>query len=636
MPVPADDFSEETGGRSEALHPSPSRILLVTLALVVGSTLWVAARAPTGDVSLWPWAIAQCVIVSLGSWLLHASMRQARRLARLEALRSRRLLERLTVATQSAGMCGWEYDFVRRRITWLDLGPGSTQMSEEQMQIAGQSLLEQVLPEDLQQAIAQRDAATRCGAPTCSTRCRMRRPDGTLRDVQVYMRFFYDMNGRRLRVLGANLDVTDSQRRERELEALSIRFEVATRAARAGVWEWQEADECLWWNDMMYAIYGCDPATFKPYIGSVISMIHAEDLPLAQAAWENALHRSGYLNVQFRIQRPDGMIAYVTHYARVVTDAATRERRMVGITLDIGAQVAAEQRERQLQGKLREASRRSGMAEVATGVLHNVGNVLNSLGVATSTAQSRLRASPIERVTRVAELFEAQQEDLFRFLSSDPRGRQMPAYLRALGAQLARDAVALEQELQTLDGNLRYLREIVRAQQGFARADDAEESVDVRELIDTALILQGRDLKGVEIVREIDELPLVRTDRHRLLQIVVNFIANARDAVSSTGAGARRITLRAVTCADSQLEISVEDTGVGIPAHLLGRVWEFGFTTKTNGHGFGLHSAALTAQAMGGSVSAHSDGPGRGARFGVRIPIREDARGARPAMQASA
>ena len=608
--------------KPETLRPSPSRILLVTLALVIGSTLWVAARAPSGDVSLWPWAIAQCVIVTLSVWLLHGSLRQARRLALLEARRSRRLLERLSLATNTAGICCWEYDFVQQKVTWLDLGPGSSELTEEQMQIAGRSLLEQFLPEDLRAAVKARNAATRCGAPTCTVRGRLRHADGSLHDVQMHMRFFYDMNGRRLRVLGANLDVTDSQRRQRELEALSIRFEVATSAARAGVWEWQESDQRLWWNDTMYAIYGCDPDAFQPDMAAVTGMIHSDDRPLAEAAWDEALHQTGQLNAQCRIQRPDGLIAHVEHHARVVTDESTGQRRMVGITLDIGAQMAAEQRERQLQRRLREASHRSGMAEVATGVLHNVGNVLNSLGVAAATARSRLRASPVQRVARVGTLLEEHQAHLAAFLSEDSRGERMPEYLRALGAQLEKDVADAQHEIETLGGHLDYLREIVRAQQGFASADDTEESVDIAELIDTALALQGRELRGIEIVRESATLPEVRTQRYRLLQIVVNFIGNARDAVSTAPAGSRCITLRAALCDEAQLEISVQDTGVGIAPQLLGRVWEFGFTTKAHGHGFGLHSAAVSAQALGGSVSAYSAGQGRGARFSVRIPFR--------------
>ncbi|MGA8705979.1 MAG: PAS domain-containing protein [Steroidobacteraceae bacterium] len=573
---------------------------------------------------------------SLGvSWDVTSEVQAAERAARDAATQSQ-LLERLSVATQVAGLQCWEHDYVQQKITWLDLGPGSAALSQDELQAAGRALLDQFVPQDLRALFLLRDAATSRREPMISTHCRRRLADGLLHHVQVYVRFFYDANGVRQRGLGAILDVTESHQRQAELEALSIRFAVATRAAQAGVWEWQEESDGLWWNEMMYTIYGFSPATFKPDLSTVIGLIHTDDLALAQAAWENALHNSGQLHVQFRALRRDGTLAHLEQVATVVKDPDTAHRRLVGITLDVSQRVAAEQRERQLQKKLRETSHQSGMAEVATGVLHNVGNVLNSLGVAASTAQSRLKASQFNRVQRVSVLIEQHRGDLAAFLLRDPRGKRLPEYLQALGSQLEKDAGDINQEIETLNGHLQYLRQIVRAQQTFARVGENEELVDVRELIDTALALQGRDLKGVEVVRELAPLPEIQVDRYKLMQIVVNFVGNARDAVASAELPMRRITLRAAVSGE-QLEIAVEDTGVGIPAHQLRRVWEFGFTTKAQGHGFGLHSAAVAAQALGGSIAVHSDGPGQGACFSVRIPFKPaDAQPVAPAATQSA
>jgi C4-dicarboxylate-specific signal transduction histidine kinase len=142
----------------------------------------------------------------------------------------------------------------------------------------------------------------------------------------------------------------------------------------------------------------------------------------------------------------------------------------------------------------------------------------------------------------------------------------------------------------------------------------------MRELMETALTLKAQELKGVQIERAIDAIPDILTDRFKLLQIIVNFIANACDAMAANGAGARRIALRA-QLVDGQLEIAVDDNGVGIPADVLPRIWEFGFTTKAHGHGFGLHSSAVAAQQLGGSIAGNSPGPGLGATFRVTIPV---------------
>jgi two-component system NtrC family sensor kinase len=167
---------------------------------------------------------------------------------------------------------------------------------------------------------------------------------------------------------------------------------------------------------------------------------------------------------------------------------------------------------------------------------------------------------------------------------------------------------------------VQYLCEIVQAQQSFARVGGSEEAVNVRELVDTALTLKGQELNGVEIRREIALIPEILTDRYKLLQIIVNFIANACDAMAANGAGTRRLVVRAYML-QGQLEIAVEDSGTGIPPDLLPRIWEFGFTTKAHGHGFGLHTSAVAAQQLGGTIAADSGGAGMGACFRVNIPV---------------
>ena len=557
---------------------------------------------------------------SLGvSWDVTQEVEAAERAAR-DASKERQLRERLSVATQAAGLQSWEYDFKQSQVTWLDLGSEQGEPTPDAVHAAGKAMFDQILPEDLKAGIELTDAATKRRDPMMSMRSRRRDADGNLRYIQMYQRFIYDENGERLRALGANLDVTESYQRQAELEALSIRFGIATRAAKAGVWEWQEGSDKVWWNETMYAIYGLPVETFQPNLAAVVAMIHPDDLALADAAWNDALQESSPMHVQFRIIRPDASMVHLDSLAAVVTDSHTSQRRLVGIILDISERVAAEQRERLLQKQLREASHQSGMAEVATGVLHNVGNVLNSLGVASSTVQARLKSSQFDRVEKIAALLEAHRGALGDFLANDARGKRLPEYMIALGVQLKKDAESVQEEVDAISGHVQYLCEIVQAQQSYARVGGAEEAVNVRELVDAALTLKGQELNGVEIRREIAEMPEVWTDRYKLLQIVVNFIGNACDAMAAHGSGVRRMAIRAQVVR-GQLEITVEDSGIGIPADLLPRIWEFGFTTKEHGHGFGLHTSAVSAQQLGGTIAADSAGPGLGAVFRVKIPV---------------
>lgn len=552
------------------------------------------------------------------SWDITEEVEAAARAAR-DAAKERELLERLSVATHAAGLQCWEYDFGATALTWLDNDLTSGRTGSPSARELGEAQFALIFPEDLQEITRRSDAARARGEPMMSAMYRRSDPDGTTHYIQHYQRFFYDESGASTRALGANIDITESHRRQIELETLSVRFDIATRAAQAGVWEWEERTDEIWWSETMFAIYGVSPTTFRPTYSNVCKLIHPDDLVRAEAAWREAVSAS-VMHVEFRVIRSDGTIAHIDTLA-TMTELRAGERRLVGITLDISERVAAQQRERRLQKQLVEASHLSGMAEVATGVLHNVGNVLNSLGISASTAQAHLQIEPLERIERIAAMLDEHHSG--RLSSSSERWKLMPEYLRALSGQMRRDAEIVQHEVGAINGHVQYLREIVQAQQSFARVGGAEEAVNVRELIEGALRLKSQELNGTSIIRDIDAVSEVWTERYKLLQIIVNFVTNACDAMAAHASGERRMAVRA-RLENGELEIAVEDTGVGIPAELMQRIWEFGFTTKAHGHGFGLHSSAVAAQQLGGSVSAESAGAGKGARFAVKIPVRAE------------
>ncbi len=548
------------------------------------------------------------------SWDVTEEVEAAARAAR-DAAKVRDLLERLSVTTHAAGLQCWEYDFRNAELTWLDNDLGSDSTMGPSVQEVGDAQFALIFPEDLQEVTLKSKAARALREPMMSAIYRRSDPDGSVRYIQHYQRFFYDDEGIATRALGANIDITESYRRRVELEELSLRFDIATRAANAGVWDWDERTDEIWWNDNMYSIYGVPAATFRPTYGSVCALIHPDDLVHAESSWAEAMRSAHPLHVEFRVVRSDGTIVYLDTLAATLSDPHTSGRRLVGITVDISARVAAEQRERELQKQLVEASHHSGMAEVATGVLHNVGNVLNSLGISASTAQAHVQSSPFDRIERIAAMLDAAGNET----APDSRTKLISEYLRALSTQMRRDSEVVRHEIDAINGHVQYLREIIQAQQSFARVGGTEEAVNVRELVESALMLKSHELKGTAVTRDIPEMSKVWTDRYKLLQIIVNFITNACDAMAANGSAERRLAVRARQI-DAGIEIAVEDSGVGIPADLMERIWEFGFTTKPHGHGFGLHSSAVAAQQLGGTVSADSPGAGKGARFAVRLP----------------
>ncbi|MDM8348798.1 ATP-binding protein [Pseudomonas sp. sp1636] len=276
----------------------------------------------------------------------------------------------------------------------------------------------------------------------------------------------------------------------------------------------------------------------------------------------------------------------------------------------------------QLHKQLLEASRKAGMAEVATGVLHNVGNVLNSVNVSATLVADSISKSKVSGLLKAVALLQEHQLDLGTYLSSDPRGRLLPAYLSQLAEYLQADQEASVKELEFLRQNIDHIKEIVAMQQSFASESGVEESVDVRELLEDSLRMNLSSLSrhGVEVIREIDAVPPIMLDKHKVLQILVNLVSNARHACDDSERTDKRLTLR-LTSADGRVRLSVTDNGAGIAAENLTRIFNHGFTTRKGGHGFGLHSGALAAKELGGSLLAQSDGVGLGATFTLELPL---------------
>ena len=275
-----------------------------------------------------------------------------------------------------------------------------------------------------------------------------------------------------------------------------------------------------------------------------------------------------------------------------------------------------------MQGELVATARRAGRAEIATNVLHNVGNVLNSVNVSAGIIANTLRRSRAQGMSRALKMMVDHAGDLGHFLTADEKGRLLPAYLSGAAASLAQEQQTMLEELGHLTKSIDHIKDVVATQQSYAGGGSLVEPAQVAELAEDALRMNAGKLTRhkVAVIREFMDLPEVRLDRGRVLQILVNLIGNASQAMEDNGERARRIVLR-VSAGDARLRISVQDEGIGITADNLTRIFSHGFTTRAAGHGFGLPSCALAARQMGGTLCVHSDGPGRGATFTLELPL---------------
>ena len=272
--------------------------------------------------------------------------------------------------------------------------------------------------------------------------------------------------------------------------------------------------------------------------------------------------------------------------------------------------------------QLIDASRQAGMAEVATNVLHNVGNVLNSLNVSANMLGEQIERSRATGLARLVALLREHEHELGEYLLHDPRGRHVLTYLSQLSEHITHEREGNLRELTSLRTNIDHIKEIVSMQQSYSKVSGVKELLQPIDLLEDALRMNEGALHRheVRIVREFEPVPGINSEKHKILQILVNLLRNAKYACSESGRSDRCVTLRVVG-GPACVRISVADNGVGIAPENMTRIFAHGFTTRRDGHGFGLHSGALAARELGGSLQVFSDGPGRGATFVLELPI---------------
>ena len=379
-----------------------------------------------------------------------------------------------------------------------------------------------------------------------------------------------------------------------------------------------------------------DKADAVPDFGQVVSSFEmylnspSDIFVLARPSWWTSRHAFWLLSGLGLI-----LFAALAWIGSLRTQVGRRTRELHGVIEQ------HEQTEAQLQAEISErkrmeieiekthkalidTSRQAGMAEVATSVLHNVGNVLNSVNIASTIVGDNLRKSSCANLTKVVTLMNEHAPDLGTFITTDPKGRLIPSYLAQLAAHLDQERLATLSEVDGLRQNVEHIKEVVAMQQTYARVTGLTEVVQVAGLVDAALRADVAVLNcdDVKIVREVDPgVASITVDKHKAVQILVNLISNAKHACEDADRQEKLILVR-VRKDNQRVLISVGDNGVGIHQKNLTKIFSHGFTTRKDGHGFGLHSGALAAKELGGSLTAHSEGAGLGATFVLELPLQ--------------
>ncbi len=282
-----------------------------------------------------------------------------------------------------------------------------------------------------------------------------------------------------------------------------------------------------------------------------------------------------------------------------------------------------EEEKAKMQMRLVELSHKAGMSEVAAGVLHNVGNVLNSVNVSSGLVIEKIKESSALNFIKIADIIQENAPNFVDFISNDKRGKALPEYLIAFAKTLSSEHRAIITELENLNKNIDHIKNIISVQQTLTGKIEFIETLPVIDVVNQAIQVNDTAIKRhkIDIVIDCKENIVISLNRLKVLQILINLINNAKYAFAKIKDEKKKTIRVSVKKLENYVQIDVVDNGCGISKDNLNKIFQFGFTTKADGHGFGLHNSALTAKEMGGSLSLHSEGEGKGAAFSLMIPI---------------
>lgn len=312
----------------------------------------------------------------------------------------------------------------------------------------------------------------------------------------------------------------------------------------------------------------------------------------------------------------------------VVTQMYFGEDRMRAcIVRDISSRKETENRLQDAQYQLLDAAHKSGMAEMATGVLHNIGNILNSVNVSVEEVARVARTSKVVGLEKANTMVKDHMSDLGDFFTNDSKGKKLPDYFIKVGGIVRGEMATVLEETTTLREKVTMMKDVISTQQAYAHTGFFNEEFQIEPLIQDALKVQEASVRkwGVNVTTDIQAVPDIVGQKSKLLQVITNLIKNAKEAMLENDIHnkPKEMGVTVGLYKDKSVFVCVKDNGCGIDQDNLDKIFNHGFTTKEAGHGFGLHASANAMTEMGGSLTAQSEGENLGATFTVSIPVTD-------------
>lgn len=292
---------------------------------------------------------------------------------------------------------------------------------------------------------------------------------------------------------------------------------------------------------------------------------------------------------------------------------------------DITKRKLHEQEMKLLNTKLISTARLVGMGEVATCVLHNVGNVLTSIHTSSQVLLERDLHSKIHGLAALAKLLMENKNHLDKFLQTHPVGQELPNYLTELANYFEKEWAFMYAELDSLKTKVIHVKDIITMQQSLSGNPNIVEKVNLKKLLDDALSINIDLIEKhhIMVVKQYSSNPVIEIDKVKIMQALVNIVKNSLEALSASKSGEKKLVIKMSELNPDQVTIEFVDNGIGIHEKNLNKIFNYGFTTKKTGHGFGLHTSALSIQEVGGTLTAASLGPDKGASFVIVLPVEQ-------------
>jgi C4-dicarboxylate-specific signal transduction histidine kinase len=283
-----------------------------------------------------------------------------------------------------------------------------------------------------------------------------------------------------------------------------------------------------------------------------------------------------------------------------------------------------EQKIQERTKELVEKAHQAGMADIAVEILHNVGNILNSINASIEEIRGALKRNPLQELINANKLLSNNMERLDEFICVDPKGRKLLQYYLKIEEPLKTTFITIDSNVQRLNDKVSSMSNVIAAQQSYAGVGGLLENVKLSDLVDDTLTMESESFTryDISIVKDYTQVPTVWIQKAKLVHILFNLIKNAKGAMAEYCSGKKTIAISIKQeGAEGPIFIRVKDNGCGIKKENMTKIFSYGFTTKKKGHGFGLHSSVNYMKEMGGEMWAESEGEKKGTTFVLKFDI---------------